>query len=251
MRPNGVRDLWNNNQGVVNGWLGIANTFSAEVVASAGYDSVTIDMQHGLVDFQSAVGMLQAISAFDITPLVRVPWNDPSIVMRSLDAGAYGIICPMINNKTECEQFVAACLYAPRGIRSFGPARARIYGGNDYLQHANDTVISFAMVESAEAVDNVSEIISVEELDAIYVGPSDLALSMGYVPFTHEDAVEDAIKHVLEESKQGNIKSAIHCPSGKSAKERLDMGFDFVTIAADFALLAQVSKSEILAAREK
>ena len=104
----------------------MANTFSAEVLATSFYDSVTVDMQHGLVDFQKSVEMLQTISAYNITPMVRVPWNEPSIIMRSLDAGAYGIICPMINNKDECYKFVSACRYHPRG-NCFGPARARIY----------------------------------------------------------------------------------------------------------------------------
>ena len=111
-----------------------------------GWDSVTIDMQHGQNAYQSSLPMLQALSNSLAVPMVRVPWNEPSIIMRSLDAGAYGIICPMINNKDECYKFVSACRYHPRGNRSFGPARARIYAGADYLDHADDTIINFAMI---------------------------------------------------------------------------------------------------------
>ena len=245
MRANGIKQLWDNNQPVVNGWASIANTFSAEILAASGFDSVTMDMQHGLVGYQKVVEMLQAVSGYNITPMVRVPWNDPSMVMRCLDAGAYGIICPMVNTKEECEKFVSACRYAPRGNRSFGPVRAKIYGGDDYLEHADNTLLNFAMIETSEAVDNLDKILSVEELDAVYVGPSDLAITMGYLPGVYEKEVEDCISYIVETCKKKNIKAGIHCPNGKSVKERFDIGYNLGTISADSALLTQASKREI------
>ena len=245
MRANGIKQLWDNNQPVVNGWASIANTFSAEILAASGFDSVTMDMQHGLVGYQKVVEMLQAVSGYNITPMVRVPWNDPSMVMRCLDAGAYGIICPMVNTKEECEKFVSACRYTPRGNRSFGPARAKIYGGDDYLEHADNTLLNFAMIETSEAVDNLDKILSVEELDAVYVGPSDLAITMGYLPGVYEKEVEDCISYIVETCKKKNIKAGIHCPDGKSVKERFDIGYSLGTISADSALLTQASKREI------
>ena len=245
MRANGIKQLWDNNQPVVNGWASIANTFSAEILAASGFDSVTMDMQHGLVGYQKVVEMLQAVSGYNITPMVRVPWNDPSMVMRCLDAGAYGIICPMVNTKEECEKFVSACRYAPRGNRSFGPARAKIYGGDDYLEHADNTLLNFAMIETSEAVDNLDKILSVEELDAVYVGPSDLAITMGYLPGVYEKEVEDCISYIVKTCKKKNIKAGIHCPNGKSVKERFDIGYNLGTISADSALLTQASKREI------
>jgi len=245
MRANGIKNMWNNNQPVINGWCSIANTFSAEILAVSGFDSVTMDMQHGLVGYQKVVEMLQAVSGYDITPMVRVPWNDPSMVMRCLDAGAYGIICPMVNTKEECEKFVSACRYAPRGNRSFGPVRAKIYGGDDYLEHADNTLLNFAMIETSEAVDNLDKILSVEELDAVYVGPSDLAITMGYLPGVYEKEVEDCINYIVETCKKKNIKAGIHCPNGKSVKERFDIGYNLGTISADSALLTQASKREI------
>ena len=245
MRANGIKNMWNNNQPVINGWCSIANTFSAEILAVSGFDSVTMDMQHGLVGYQKVVEMLQAVSGYDITPMVRVPWNDPSMVMRCLDAGAYGIICPMVNTKEECEKFVSACRYAPRGNRSFGPVRAKIYGGDDYLEHADNTLLNFAMIETSEAVDNLDKILSVEELDAVYVGPSDLAITMGYLPGVYEKEVEDCISYIVETCKKKNIKAGIHCPNGKSVKERFDIGYNLGTISADSALLTQASKREI------
>src|SRR5262249_23750253 len=140
--------------------LAIANPFSAELMAHQGFDAVTVDLQHGPVDFQAAVGMLAAISTTPAVPMARVPWNEPILTAKLLDAGAYGVICPMINPKAEAEALVGACRYPPRGARSFGPNRALLYGGADYWQHANDEVLVFAMIETREAVKNLDEIVS-------------------------------------------------------------------------------------------
>ena len=133
MRTNKLKTLWQEGKTVVNAWVTIPSAWSAEVMAHAGFDSLTIDMQHGLADYATALAMLQAVSTTDVVPLARVPWNDPAIIMRLLDAGAYGIICPMVNTRAEAEAFVGACRYAPRGYRSYGPTRAVVYAGADYL----------------------------------------------------------------------------------------------------------------------
>ena len=151
MRENRLRTLWNAGQAAVNGWLAIPNGFSAEAMAHQGWDTLTIDMQHGVVDYQAMVGMLQAISTTPTVPLVRVPWLEPGILMKTLDAGAYGVICPMVNTREDAQKLVAWTHYAPRGTRSFGPVRALLYGGADYPQHANDTIVTFAMIETAQA----------------------------------------------------------------------------------------------------
>ena len=148
MRENRIRTLWREDKAVVNGWLAIPSTFSAETMAHQGWDSLTVDMQHGVVDYQMAVNMLTAVSTTNTVPMVRVPWLDPGIIMKSLDAGAYAVICPMINTRAEAEKLVSYVRYAPRGVRSFGPIRAFLYGGADYPTHANDTVIPFAMIET-------------------------------------------------------------------------------------------------------
>jgi 4-hydroxy-2-oxoheptanedioate aldolase len=155
MRKNELRKIIADGKTVLNAWLAIANPFSAELMAHQGFDAVTIDLQHGPVDFQAAVGMLAAISTTPAVPMVRVPWNEPILTAKLLDAGAYGVICPMINSKAEAEALVGACRYPPRGARSFGPNRALLYGGADYWQHANDEVLVFAMVETREAVKNL------------------------------------------------------------------------------------------------
>jgi len=167
MRENILRALWQRDEYAVNGWLRLPATFSAEVMAHQGWDSLTIDLQHGLIDYETAVGMLQAISTTRTVPLVRVPWLEPGIIMKVLDAGAYGVICPMINSAAEGREFVAACRYPPAGIRSCGPTRANIYGGPDYIANANRTIVTMAMIETRSGLDSLDEILSIEGLDAI------------------------------------------------------------------------------------
>ena len=147
-RANRIREIWAEGKAVVNSWLGIPSSFSAEVMAHAGWDSLVVDMQHGMIDYQTMVTMLQGISTTNTVPLVRVPWNDPAHIQKALDAGAYGIICPMINNRAEAEKFVGSMRYAPLGYRSSGPIRAALYGGADYHLKANDIVVALGMIET-------------------------------------------------------------------------------------------------------
>jgi 4-hydroxy-2-oxoheptanedioate aldolase len=240
MRENKLRRLWQSGAPAVNGWLAIANSFSAETMAHQGWDSLTIDLQHGVVDYQAMVTMLQAISTTDTVPMVRVPWLEPGILMKALDAGAYGVICPMVNTRVDAQNLVAWTHYAPRGTRSFGPVRAQIYGGADYPQRANETIVTFAMIETAAALENLDQILSVEGLDAIYIGPSDLSLSLGCTPTLDDvDAkAAQAIDHVLERAKAHGIVAGIHNASPETALQRLAKGFQFVTVSSDARLMA-------------
>ena len=244
MRENRLRTLWKNDQAAVNGWLAIPNSFSAETMAHQGWDTLTIDMQHGVVDYQAMVTMLQAISTTATVPIVRVPWLEPGILMKALDAGAYGVICPMINTREDAQKLVAWTHYAPRGARSFGPVRALLYGGADYAQHANDTIVTFAMIETAQALDNVDAILSVEGLDAVYIGPSDLSLSLGCKPVFDdvEPKVAQAIDHVLARAKAHGLQAGIHNGSPEYALPRVAKGFRFVTLSSDARLLAAGSQ---------
>jgi len=238
-RANGVREIWASGKAVVNSWLGVPSSFSAEVMAHAGWDSLVVDMQHGMIDYQVMITMLQAISTTDTVPLVRVPWNDPAHIQKALDAGAYGIVCPMINNRAEAEKFVGSCRYAPLGYRSSGPIRAALYGGADYHMKANDIVLAFGMIETAEAMENLDEIMSVKGLDAIYVGPSDLSISHGYPPGGDkpDQWMMDALQKVLDACKRHNVQPGIHCGAPSYAKQMIEMGFKFVTVGGDTRFL--------------
>ena len=244
MRENRLRTLWQANQPAINGWLAVANSFSAEVMAHQGWDTLTIDMQHGVIDYAAMVTMLQAISTTAVVPIVRVPWLEPGIIMKSLDAGAYGVICPMVNTREDAQKLVAYTHYAPRGTRSFGPVRANLYGGADYAQHANDTIVSFAMIETAQALDNLDAILSVEGLDAVYIGPSDLSLALGCTPqFDDVDPpVAQALDHILARAKAHGVRAGVHNGRTDVARARVAKGFDFVTVSGDARILAAGSQ---------
>ena len=251
MRENRLRTLWQEGKAAVNGWLAIPSSFATEVMAHQGWDTLTIDLQHGVVDYPAMVTMLQAISTTPTVPVVRVPWLEPGIIMKSLDAGAYGIICPMVNTREEAQKLVAYTHYAPRGTRSFGPVRALYYGGPDYPERANDTIVSFAMIETAQALDNLDAILSVEGLDAVYIGPSDLSLSLGCKPQFDdvEPKVAQAIDHILARAQAHGVQVGIHNGRPDVARARIAKGFSFVTVSADARILAAGSQQILSAMR--
>ena len=252
MRENTIKSIWKKGGAVINGWLGIPSSIAAENMAQAGWDSLTVDLQHGHVDYQVGITMLQAITTTQTMPMARVPWCEPGIIMKMLDAGAYGIICPMINTRAECEAFVGACRYPPHGYRSFGPVRATWYGGADYFKHANDTLITMAMIETKRAMDNLDQILSVPGLDSLYVGPNDLAISLGFPPsgVPTDKVVMDAIRSIAVGAKKHGVAAGIHCGSTAMAKEMIAQGFQFVTLMADNAFLASAAKSAVAEMRQ-
>ena len=253
MRENRLRSIWKSGGAAINGWLTIGNSFSAETMAHQGWDTLTIDLQHGMVDYQAMVPMLQAISTTDTVPIVRVPWLEPGILMKALDAGAYGVICPMIGTREEAQRLVAYTHYAPRGTRSFGPVRALLYGGPDYQEHANDAIVTFAMIETAQALDNLDQIMSVEGLDAIYIGPSDLSLALGCRPvFDDVDPkAAEAIDHILERARAHGLVAGIHNGSTGTALKRIQKGFQFVTVGSDARLMAAGAQEVVATMRAK
>jgi 4-hydroxy-2-oxoheptanedioate aldolase len=230
---------------VLNGYLTIPNAFSAELYARQGWDAVTIDLQHGLVGYESAVHILQALTAIDVSPLVRVPWLEPGLIMKLLDAGAVGITCPMINTADEAERLVRYCKYPPQGERSAGPLRAALVNGSDYIARANDLVNVFAMIETAEAVANVAEITAVDGLDGIYLGPQDLSMSIGKGPRgeTLDPAVDAMIERVLQACIAKGLVAGIIAPTPQYAVQMLQRGFRFITLPGDARALMMQAKS--------
>ncbi|WP_208993855.1 MULTISPECIES: aldolase/citrate lyase family protein [unclassified Labrenzia] len=223
----------------MNAWLSIGSSYSAEGIGHTGVHSVTIDLQHGMLGFQEALHMLQAISATPAVPLVRVPELNPAKIMHLLDAGAYGIICPMISTPEDAATLVAACRYPPHGNRSFGPSRGLLYGGRDYVEHANQTVMAIPMIETAEAVRRIDEILEVDGIDMLYLGPNDMAFAIdGHVSLPRSKS-EAAIATVLERAKHKNVPVGIFCADAEEASTRLDQGCVLVTPGNDFAHLTR------------
>ncbi len=252
MRENKLRSIWRDGGTVVNGWLQMPSAFGAEVMAHQGWDSLTVDLQHGIIDYQTAVGMLQAISTTEVVPLTRVPWNEPGIIMKMLDAGAYGVICPMVSNRADAEAFVGACRYPPQGQRSAGPTRAALYGGADYLQGANEAIVTIAQIETAEALDKLDEIVSVPGLDAVYIGPADLCFALGLEPhFDSDDPVlVGAIDAILESARKGGLHAGMHNMTPAYARRMAAKGFSMVTIGSDWRLMAAAARGVVDDARQ-
>jgi 4-hydroxy-2-oxoheptanedioate aldolase len=246
MKANALKKKIADGVHAIGGWVAIPNAFAAEIYAAQGWDSVTIDMQHGASDINDVVPLLQAINASDATPLVRVPWNDPANIMRVLDAGAMGIICPMINTKEEAEALVRSSRYPPLGERSFGPFRASQYGA-DYWQKANDEILLFAMVETRQALSNLEAILSVKGINGVYVGPSDLSLSMGKPPTLDptDKEVLTAIDIILKTTRKWGHIAGVHTDGPATALRRFEAGFQMCTILNDVRLLANAASQAI------
>jgi 4-hydroxy-2-oxoheptanedioate aldolase len=232
--------VWGRGEAAVNGWLSIPSTVTAEMVARQDYDTITVDLQHGLIDYQMALPMMQAIgAASDATVIARPPWLEPGIIMKLLDAGALGILCPMINTPADAEALVRACHYAPKGYRSVGPTRALMVYGPSYMQEANQAVVTLAMIETAQALENVEAIARTPGLTALYIGPSDLAQSLGHpIQMDPTDPpVMAAIDRILAAAKAAGIKAGMHCMMPDYARQMAARGFDFVTLGNDVRML--------------
>lgn len=250
---NRVKQLWQEGKAVVNGWLAIPSGFSAEVMAKAGWDSLTVDMQHGVQDYQSMVACYQGMQAREVTPLVRVPWNEPGIIGKCLDGGAMGVICPMINTRAQAEAFVAACRYPPLGTRSNGPIRAGVYGEvGGYVKTANSEVLCMPMIETQEALNNLEAILDVPGINGIYVGPSDLGFSLGLEP--RQDREEPQIlkiyERLIKECGKRGIAPGLHNLTPAYAARMIGMGFRFVTLANDSGLLLRAAQAAVAAVRQ-
>jgi 4-hydroxy-2-oxoheptanedioate aldolase len=244
MSTNQLKARWKAGKAAVNGWLAIPSGFSAEVMAQCGFDSVTVDMQHGVQDYLSMVQCFQAMDKHPVTKLVRVPWNEPGIIGKALDGGAWGVIAPMINTREQAEAMVSACRYPPHGTRSNGPIRHGTYGvASNYQSIANDEVLVIPMIETKQAIDNLDSILDVKGIDGIYVGPSDLAFSLGLTPkLDHEDpTILKIYERLIAECGKRGIHAGIHCGSPEYAARMIQMGFRLTTIANDAGLMAKAA----------
>jgi 4-hydroxy-2-oxoheptanedioate aldolase len=204
-----------------------------------------------MYEFETAMAMFQAISTTSAVPMARIAANEPWMAQRVLDAGAYGVICPMISTVDDCRKFVSACRYPPQGERSFGPARGVLYGGKDYAQHANEHVLTWAMIETRQGVENVEDILNVRGLDGIYIGPNDLTLALGYpiVPSIHEN-VRGTIQSLLKATKSAGKRAGIFCPMLAVGREMAALGFDLVTVSNDAEMLRGTASSVLEAMRK-
>lgn len=249
MLENAVKSRWRAGRAAVGAWLALPGAISAEVVARQGFDYVCIDLQHGLIDYQAAVPMLQAIDRTPSVPFARVPSNDFGTINKVLDAGALGVIVPMVNGPEEARAVVDACRYHPEGSRSFGPTRAATVYGPDYFARANAEIACIPMIETRQAVERLDEILAVDGIDAVYIGPRDLSVTLGQPPLQdNEGAFEQARQKVAKACAARGIVAGIHA-SAELAQRHLEAGFRLITISSDLGALASGVARDLRAVR--
>ena len=248
MRANPMREKWTAGEVAMGGWLAVPSSITAEAMAACDLEYLCIDMQHGLIDYSDSVGMLQAITLGTATPLVRVPENTTANISKALDAGAMAVIIPMVNSTEQCEEAVSSCFYAPKGSRSHGATRAAAVEGPDYLERANNSVACIPMIETVEAVDDIDGILSVPGVEAIYVGPADLAISMGLPPGGAQAEFLAVLDSIVEACNRHAVVPGIHATPTTTA-DRVERGFRMITVVADLKALKSGVASAIATAR--
>ena len=233
----------------IGGWCVIPGSFSAEIVARAGFDWICIDLQHGLIGYQEMLAMLQGVAVVGVPALVRVPWNDPSWIMKALDAGAGGVIVPLVNSPADAAAAVGACRYPPDGYRSWGPARASL-GVPDFTPElANRSVVCAVMVETIGALDQLEQIVSVPGVDAIFIGPSDFALSMGLAPRSDEPEHRRALESVPAVCHRHGVSAGIACGSTELLARWRKAGYTMLAAPSDMVILRKAAAELLEAAR--
>lgn len=246
MADSRLRRVWDEGGTAFGCWCMTANPHGAEMLASMGFDYVCVDWQHGLLGYEAMSTMVQAMGGIDVSPIVRVPSNDAGLVGKALDAGAEGIVVPLVSTPEDARRAAAACRYPPDGVRSFGIARARTPFGRDTAA-ANAGVICLPMIETREGVERVAEICAVTGVDGVYIGPSDLGVSLGVDPGSPEHT--DAVRRIREACEGAGVVPGIHSYSGEDGRRHAADGFRMVTITADMALLATGALRELGSAR--
>jgi len=247
MRANRIKEMWKAGKPVTLGWLSVANSFTAEVMARQGFDALCVDLQHGTTGMSDLVPMLQAISQTDVTPVVLVPWNDPPTIMKALDLGAYAIIVPLVNTPADAALAVASCRYPPVGMRSSGPVRAVHYGGADYLAKANDEIVVMAMIETKQGLANLDAICATPGLDAVYIGPTDLSYALGLPPkMDNTDPLHlETCNRICETAHRHGKKAGMHTISAAFAAGAIGRGFDLVMLTSDLMCMVAGARRQL------
>ncbi|HEY8478070.1 MAG TPA: aldolase/citrate lyase family protein [Chloroflexota bacterium] len=242
MRTNHVKQKLRAGQPVIGTWLAIGNPHVAETLAHVGFDWLVVDAEHNPIDIQTLAAMFAVVSPTSTAPMVRVPWGTAENLKRVLDAGAWGVVAPMVNDRAEAEAVVEACLYPPRGRRSLGGGRHSLSFGTDpltYFHRANDELLLIMQIESAEGVENVEEIVQVPGVDAVFIGPQDLCANLGIPPQPEptDPRFEEAVQRVLQAAKRHGVAPGIHVQTPETARRRIAEGFQFIAVGSDLRFL--------------
>ncbi|MGQ9629708.1 MAG: HpcH/HpaI aldolase family protein [bacterium] len=242
MKENKVKRKLKEGKPTVGSWISLVSFISAEYMAHVGFDWLVVDTEHSPVGFETTVHCFQAINTTDTVPMARVAWNDPILIKRLLDAGAMGLVIPMVNSPEEAERAVKSMKYPPEGFRSIGGGRTNLYYGDDYREKANSEIAVIIQIEHIDAVRRARDILSVKGIDSCFIGPADLAGSMGVR--AGEPSHEEAIQKVLRSAKEVGTPAGIHCYSWEDANRRIDQGFQFIALASDARFMQSAAKEE-------
>lgn len=248
MRPNPWLTAIRNSKVAIGGWLSNPSTINAEIMGAAGFDYVGIDTQHGAIDYSTMLPMLQVLAIGSSTPIVRVPSCDSGHIGKALDAGAHAVIVPMVNDRQTCERAMSYVRYAPAGERSFGPTRAVLIEGDDYFDHVEDHISLIPMIETVEAMRNIDDILSVPGVEAIYVGPNDLSISLGIKPNTDDPRLDEAMVEIVAGCRRNGVVPGVHASAALCAR-RIEQGFGMVTVSADVVALRKQVREDLATAR--
>jgi 4-hydroxy-2-oxoheptanedioate aldolase len=250
MRPNAVKKALQAGQPSVGTWLSLGSITAARFMARAGFAWLTVDIEHTLVDWETATHMFAAVAEAGCVPLARVPANRHDHIKRVLDNGAMGVVVPMVNSRAEAEAAVAACLYPPRGNRSVGGnVHALNFGTTaaDYFAHADEELLVVLQCEHIEAVERADEIFSVPGIAAIFVGPNDLAYSMRGQDLRppSAEATAQAMKHILATCQKHRVPAGLHCYSAEEAKARIADGWQFLAVGSELRMMLDGAASVV------
>lgn len=249
-QENALRPRLEQQEVLLGGWCTLPTSFAAELVGNSGVDYAVVDMQHGLAGYSDLIAMLQAIALSGAVPLVRIPFADHGLAQRALDAGAMGIIVPMVNDPRLARAAVAFCRYPPLGERSFGPIRAKLQLGMD-PQWANDQVMCLVQIETQDAMRNLDGILSIDGIDGVYVGPADLALSHG-LPAGEQSAQLDALlSNIVAACDAHERIPAIHTLSGADCLSKIKLGYRMCSIGSDAVWLHAAYTEQVAKAKEQ
>ncbi|WP_124078806.1 HpcH/HpaI aldolase family protein [Pigmentiphaga humi] len=245
-----LRAAWREGKPVFGGWAVLPTPFSVELMAHTGVGYICVDQQHGLIDYAQTLDMYRAAEGRGVAPFTRVPANEGWMIGKALDAGAQGVIVPMVNTREQAAAAVQACRYPPAGVRSYGPVRAALVSATRDTQALGNNVLCFVMVETREALQNIDQIASTPGLDGIYIGPADLALGLGLPPDLDKTEAEHvaAVEQIYQACRRHGIVAGIQCASGKSGRAYAERGFGLITVIKDSALLQAGARQEIRAA---
>lgn len=245
-----LKSRWSAGETTLGAWCMIPGALTAEALGRGGFDWVLVDMQHGCMDYETALAMIRAIDLTPAAPIVRVPWNDPGIIGRVLDAGALGVVIPMIQTPDDARRAADACLYPPAGRRSFGPIRVGLRDGPRYFATANERVAVIPMIETAEALASVEEIAAVPGVDALLVGPFDLSVALGLPPGDNdgEPAFDEAIVRISAAARRAGVATAV-LSNPKVAPLRIDQGFRMISVTTDIVALQTAARADLHAVR--